>query len=244
MVFMIYCTCQKTTEKEANVIKKQSLYIILSVMLLSLAVTFTDAFIKPDYTVKVLIKIVFFLLIPLSYFVVYRSEFANFKKLFAPKKRTMLRAVLFGGLIYIGIVGGYFLTRGFIDYSNVTNTLKENHGITKENFIYVSIYISLMNSFLEEFFFRGFGFIALKQHINRKIAYVFSPILFAVYHAGMMIGMFSPWVLVLLFIGLFAGGCIFNYLNESSENIYTSWICHMLINFAINTVGFLLFGLL
>ena len=27
------------------------------------------------------------------------------------------------------------------------------------NFLYVSLYISLMNSFLEEFFFRGFGFI-------------------------------------------------------------------------------------
>ncbi len=206
--------------------------------------TFVDAFIKPDYVFKVMIKIMFFLVIPLSYFFLFKREIPMLKRLFLPKKRALICAAIIGGLIYIGIVGGYFATRGFIDYSNVTNTLNANHGITKENFIYVSLYISLMNSFLEEFFFRGFGFLALKPHTSRRFAYLFSPILFAVYHAGMLFGMFDRWVLALLFVGLVAGGCIFNYLNETSENIYTSWICHMLTNFAINTVGFILFGIL
>ncbi len=230
--------------KEVIPIKKQSLYIIVSVILLSLAVTFVDAWIKPQYIMKILIKMISFLIIPLSYFVFYRGEFKSFQSLFYLKKRTLIRAAVFGGMIYAVIVGGYLITRNIIDYSNVTDTLQENHGITKENFIFVSLYISLMNSFLEEFFFRGFGFITLKQHTGRIFSYLFSPILFAVYHAGMLFGMFSPLVLALIFFGLFVGGCIFNYLNESGGNIYTSWICHMFTNFAINTVGFLLFGIL
>ena len=48
-------------------------------------------------------------------------------------------------------------------------------------------------------------------------------------------------IYLVLLAGLFVGGCIFNYLNEKSESIYTSWITHMFANFAINTVGFMLF---
>ncbi len=223
--------------------KKQSLYIIISLMVLSLAVTLIDAFVRPEYFIKVIVKIVFFLLIPMSYFLFFKKEFAEFKKLFKFKKETMLKALAFGAAIYAVILGGYFLTRNFFDYSGIVTSIAQT-GINADNFIYVSLYISLMNSLLEEFFFRGFGFITLKSSAGRKFAYIFSPACFAVYHAGMMTGMFELPILMLVFLGLFLGGVIFNYLNESSENIYTSWAAHMFANFAINTVGFILLGVL
>ncbi len=223
--------------------KKQGLYIIISVILLSLAVTCVDAFVKPEYFLKVAVKIVFFLIIPLSYFFFFKDEFGGFKKLFKFKKETMLKALAFGVVIYGVILGGYFLTRNFFDYSGIVTSIAQT-GINADNFIYVSLYISLANSFLEEFFFRGFGFITLKSNTGRKFAYIFSPTLFAVYHAGMMAGMFELPILLLVFLGLFLGGLIFNYLNESSENIYTSWAAHMFANFSINTVGFILLGII
>jgi hypothetical protein len=61
---------------------------------------------------------------------------------------------------------------------------------------------------------------------------------------GMTGGWFSIWIYILSMAGLFIGGCIFNYLNEKCESIYPSWIVHMFANFAINTVGFILFGIL
>jgi membrane protease YdiL (CAAX protease family) len=117
-------------------------------------------------------------------------------------------------------------------------------GITADNFLYVSLYISLCNSFLEEFFFRGFGFMTLKKHTSQKIAYIFSSAVFAVYHIGMLFEMFNIGVLLLLMFGLIVGGCIFNFLNERNDNIYPSWFVHMFANFAINTVGFILFGII
>ena len=60
----------------------------------------------------------------------------------------------------------------------------------------------------------------------------------------MLVGMFSIGVLCLLLLGLTAGGCIFNYLNELNDNIYPSWFVHMFANFGINTVGLILFGVL
>lgn len=218
--------------------------IMFSAFLFSIAITLIDALIQPNYFVKIPIKILFFLALPMLFFVKNKEEFRDFKKMFVLKKDGILKALLLGVGVYAVILGGYFLTRNIIDFSNVTSNLTEGMGITAQNFIYVSLYISLVNSFLEEFFFRGFGFITLKKYTSRKVVYLYSSSLFSIYHIGMLVGMFDFGALLLLLLGLIIGGCIFNYLNESNDNIYPSWFVHMFANFAINTVGFILFGVL
>lgn len=224
--------------------KKKNIYIILSVLIFSLAVCYIDACVHPPYFSKIPIKILFFLVLPTLFFIFNKKDRAEFKKLFVLRKNGLFRSLLLGLGVYSVILGGFLLTRGIIDYSNVTSTLTSGMGITADNFIYVSLYISLMNSFLEEFFFRGYGFITLKKYTSRTVAYAFSSAIFAVYHVGMLVGMFSVPVLILLLAGLVIGSCIFNYLNELHDNIYPSWFVHMFANFAINTVGFILFGVL
>ena len=225
-----------------KIINKKSIYIILSLFVFSLAVTFIDAFVHPPYFSKIPIKILFFLVLPLFYFVINKQAFSDFKKLFKFRKKGLFLSLALGLGIYAVIVGGFFLTRSVFDYSGVTKNLTEGMGITKDNYIYVALYISFMNSFLEEFFFRGFGFILMKKYTTRIFAYIFSPLLFAFYHVGMTATMFEPILLALVLIGLIAGGLIFNYLNEKNENIYSSWFTHMFANFAMHTVGFVLFG--
>ncbi len=224
--------------------KYKKLYILLAVLLFSLAVTYIDAFVHPPYFSKIPIKILFFLVLPMLFFVIWRDEWKEFKSLFRFRSKGLLVSLLLGLAIFGVILGGYFVTRGFIDFSGVTSSLTSGMGITADNFIWVAIYISIMNSFLEEFFFRGFGFITLKKFANIKFAYLFSPVLFAVYHAGMLFGMFHPAVLVLIMSGLIIGGLIFNALNDKLGNIYPSWFVHMAANFAINTIGFILFSMI
>ena len=224
--------------------RTKKLYIILSLIVFSLAVTFIDSVVHPPYFSKIPIKVLFFLALPMMFFMIWRKEWSEFKALFRFKKKGLLISLLLGAAIFGVILGGYFVTRGFIDFSGVTSSLTEGMGITADNFIWVAIYISIMNSFLEEFFFRGFGFITLKKYVNVRFAYFFSPVLFAIYHVGMLVGMFHPAVLALLMFGLIVGGLIFNALNDKLGNIYPSWFVHMAANFAINTIGFILFDVL
>lgn len=114
-------------------------------------------------------------------------------------------------------------------------------GVTAENFIWFCIYISFINSLLEEFFFRGFAFLTLSQVGSRKLAYHFSALAFAIYHVAMMIGWFHIGLIILSIFGLYIGGLIFNYFNHNSQTIYTSWVIHISANFAINLIGFSLF---
>lgn len=87
-------------------------------------------------------------------------------------------------------------------------------------------------------------FLTLKRITGRKFAYLFSAVVFAISHIAMMIGWFKIDIFMLIMAGLLVGGLIFNYLNEKSETIYPSWLVHMFANFAINTVGFMLFGII
>ncbi|MCI8704130.1 MAG: CPBP family intramembrane metalloprotease [Anaerotignum sp.] len=222
----------------------RSIFIAASVFMFSMIVSLVDAVIHPPYAAKIPIKILFFFILPMVFFMANKADFYEFRKLFLLKKSGILKALLLGAVLYTVILLGYFLTRGFIDFSNVTPSLTEGMGITAGNFLYVSLYISLVNSFLEEFFFRGYGFITLKKYTGRKFAYIFSSSIFAVYHVGMLLGMFHIGVLFLLLLGLMIGGCIFNCLNERNDTIYPSWFVHMFANFGINTVGFILFGVL
>ena len=225
-----------------KIFNRKSIYIISALFVFSLAVTLIDAFVHPPYFSKIPIKILFFLVLPIAYFVFNKEAIPDFKSLFRFRKKGMGLSLLLGVGIYAVIVGGFFLTRGVFDYSAVTTSLTEGMGITKDNYIYVALYISFMNSFLEEFFFRGFGFIIMKKYTNRIFAYILSPVLFAFYHAGMTSSMFEPLLLALVLLGLVLGGVIFNFLNEKNGNIYSSWFTHMFANFAMHTVGFILFS--
>lgn len=220
--------------------RQRVIYIILTVSLCALAMGIVDAIVKPPYFIKSLIKIALFMVVPLLYFALNRGEFKSFKRLFIPEKKMLFRAALLGVGVFSVIIVTYLVCRNIYDFSTVAEKLTSDSGVNADNFIYVSIYISFVNSLLEEFFFRGFAFITLKRESSRLLAYIFSSSLFTLYHIGMTSGWFNPLLLVLMLVGLFIGGCIFNYLNEKSENIYMSWLVHMCANFAINLIGMFL----
>ena len=225
-------------------LNKKSIYIILTVLFSSILMSIVDGILQPTYFYKSVFKVILFLLIPLVYFLLYKDELKYMKQLFIPKKKDFIIAISLGIIVYGVIIGAYFLLKNYIDFSAIQNSLTQGIGVNKENFIYVALYISFMNSLLEEFFFRGYSFILLKNKTNRIFAYIFSSVLFAFYHVGMTSGWFNGVIYVLAMLGLMIGGCIFNYLNERCENIYMSWLVHMFANFAINTVGCILFGII
>ena len=218
-------------------------YIIMALVLFSCAVMgIIDAVIRPGYLIKSFIKLPLFLILPLLYSLFDKE--ISLKKILTPTKSGFIKALLVGGGVFLIILLAYFLLKDVFDFSMVTTALTGDVGVTAKNFIWVSLYISFANSFLEEFFFRGFAFFTLKQKSNRAFAYLFSSLAFSLYHIAMMIGWFNVWVILLATVGLFLGGIIFNYFNEKYENIYMSYLIHMFANFAINTIGFILFGVI
>lgn len=220
--------------------KRNGLAIGLSVVAACICMGIVDAVIQPGYAVKSVVKMALFLGLPLICALLNRD--GSLKRAIVPDKRGVLLAGAAGVAIYAVILAAYFLFRNVFDFSALTASLTSTTGVNKENFLWVALYISLVNSLLEEFFFRGHAFLSMKAQAGRGFAYVFSAATFALYHIAMMIGWFDVTVVVLALAGLFAGGLIFNWFDERFGNIYMSWLVHMFANFATNTIGFILFG--
>ena len=221
---------------------KKSIAMIVLIVVFCALMAVIDGVYKADYFVKSIIKFILFLVLPALYSL-YDKDI-RIKERFKLKKSGIKIALLLCVSVYVIILGGYLLLKDIFDFSAITGALTENIGVTGKNFIFVTLYISFVNSLLEEFFFRGFAFLTLKRITGRKFAYIFSAAVFAMYHIAMMIGWFKIDVFLIVMAGLFAGGLIFNYLNDKSETIYPSWLVHMFANFAINTIGFMLFGII
>lgn len=217
--------------------KKTDKRIIFAALACCAVMALIDGILRPGYLPKSICKIALFFFVP--YFMSTKMDVV-FLSLLRPRKQGVLFSVLLGLGVYAVILGGYALISPYFDFSAIAGNLTQNAGVTKNNFLYVSLYISFVNSLLEELFFRGFLFTNLTAHRGRTFAHLFSAILFALYHVAMMIGWFSPALFLLVLAGLALGGWIFNRLNEKLQTIFGSWLTHMFANFAINTIGFLL----
>ena len=220
---------------------KRAILMVIIIAVFCVLMSVIDGILKADYFVKSIIKLVLFLILPALYSLCDKST--KIKDVFIPEKKGLKLAVVLGILVYVTVLGAYFSLKDVVEFSSITSSLTANTGVTENNFIFVSLYISFVNSLLEEFFFRGFAFLTLKRITGRGFAYIFSAAVFALYHIAMMIGWFDISVFLIVMAGLFAGGLIFNYLNEKSSTVYPSWLVHMFANFAINTIGFILFGI-
>lgn len=217
--------------------KKILIISIISIALMALV----DGVLNPGFGTKSLIKIMLFLVVPLI-----TSGFIKNKEitsLLKPSgKKSMGITILLGFVVYMGIIGVYLLVSPYMDLEEIRINLQNDLGVNRDNFLLVAVYISFINSLLEEFFFRGYLFLGLLKRTNRWKAYTLSAFLFALYHVAIIGSWFSPALFLLAMTGLFVGAIIFNFLNEKNDNILNSWIVHMMANLAINTVGLSMFG--
>lgn len=221
--------------------KRRILSITAAVLLGCMVMAYIDAVVRPDYAVKSAIKVVLFTGLPLICSL-FEKEL-GLKNLLKVNRKSLGFAAALGAGVYIFILGAYLILSPFFDFSKVTAALQNNIGVNRDNFIFVALYISFINSLLEEYFFRGVAFLSLKRAAGRKFAYIFSAAVFAAYHIAIMTSWFSPGLFVLLIAGLFGAGLLFSRLDEKYDNIYVSWLVHMFANFSINTIGFVLFGI-
>lgn len=216
---------------------KEQLGIIVIVIICCIIMALFETIIEPAYWVKSAAKVTVFLLLPIITMKLLKIKV--FDNNFSLDKKDLIKLLLLGATIYAAMITAYFLTRNIFDYSSLVNSQMADQKVDNNNFIWVALYISFGNSFLEEFLFRFVSFIKLSEFISKKNTYVFSSVMFAVYHIAMICSSFPLPLLILALIGLTAGGLIFDYVDDKNKNIYNSWIVHMFADLAIVTIWYI-----
>jgi len=206
-----------------------------------LVMAWVEAILQPVYGIKTLLKwLVFGSCISLS--VLLTGERTPLSVFHRPSKRAFLPAAGLALAVFAVIWGGYALLRPWLDLSAVTRNLTAKEGITAATFPIVALYISFINSLLEEVFFRGFAYLSAAP-VNRRLAAVVSSLAFALYHVCIMGSWFHPVWFLLFTAALALVGLFFNRLDREGT-IWPAWLVHMSANLALNTIGMRLFGIL
>lgn len=159
-----------------------------------------------------------------------------------PDRASLKWSLPLAGGVLVFLLGGYALLSPWLDLSAIPEQLRMS-GITAENFPVVAVYITLVNSMLEELFFRGFAFLALKQHASERFAYLFSGLSFALYHVSILSGWFHPVWFVLFIAGLAAAGMLFDLLDRRGS-IWNGYLVHAAADLAIDLIGMRMFGII
>ena len=215
---------------------KNKLFIMLYVVLSCIFMAFIELIIEPNYLIKSIIKIIMFFGIP---FIITRLLKINILNNFKINKKEIIKLFKMGIVIYLVGFILYLILKNVFDFSEIVHSLMVDQQVTKKQLIFVAIYLSFGNSLLEEFMFRLIGFIKLKEYCSRNFAYIFSSIMFSLYHIAMISIGFPLPLTFLSLIGLFILGILFNWLDEKDNNIYNSWFVHMFCDFLIMTIGFI-----
>lgn len=198
---------------------------------------YVETVIEPAYAVKSGIKAAVFLVLPVIF-----SKAAGIGRIgrpFKPDGKRVLRLLLPGFCVYAIILGAYALTRGVFDYAALVRSLSADQKVAGGSFLWVALYISFCNSFLEEFLFRLVSFILLSKYTAPITAYAFSSLAFAIYHLAMIGSSFPPPLLVLALAGLAVGGAIFDCADRKEGTMLPSWVIHMFADLAIMTIWYI-----
>lgn len=217
-------------------------YIIISSMASCIILYLIEQVIGVNYAVKTLSKLLLFIVIPLIYMkYIRRSDIPTELNLRSFDRKRLKLGFLFGLSSFFIVLLGYFLFKGVIDLNGIAVELQSRSKITPSNFIFVGLYITFVNSFLEEFFFRGFIFLNIYNMKKKRMAYVFSSLLFGLYHIAIFKTWFNIWLIFLCLASLIVIGFIFNWLNTKSKNFINSWLVHILADSAIILIGLSVF---
>jgi membrane protease YdiL (CAAX protease family) len=213
--------------KTMKVIKNLFPILILSIVL-SGGLFLGEQFFHISYGWQTLLKWILLFLVP---FILYWKKESLVLSTGKFSQKVFLYGVPLGIMAALAIVIAYLKLQDKIDWSLLQSYLDKKH-ITATTFFLVFTYITFGNSFLEELFFRGWVFRTLSTG-NVSFAYIFSALLFSLYHLSIFSTWFTGWILLLVLFGLFISGCLFSFLYYKTHSIWSAWIVHIFADTAI-----------
>ena len=220
-----------------NAYSKSNLTRIIIISITAcLLMVLIELIMQPSYWVKSILKLGIFLF-PIM---IYQKISHQKNEIFKFDKKYVKISIYIAIAVYLLIIVSYLLFQNYIDAEQIKNSLMGKEHINRSNFIYVAMYITRINSFIEEAFFRGFVFLNIKTLGFCKLGAIYSALLFSLYHIGIMSSWFSIYMFLLTLSALFGAGILLNWFAYKGKSFLSSWPIHIAANLGINTIGFLI----
>jgi membrane protease YdiL (CAAX protease family) len=167
-------------------------------------------------------------------------------RLVAPEFRGLTTGLGFGVCVALAILVLYFgVLRDNPIFQHTSATVEakiHEFGIeTPAAFLLFALFLSVVHSLGEEYYWRWFVFGRLRLLIPLAWAMLLSSLAFMAHHV-IILGVFFPdhfWTLAVPFsAGVAGGGLVWAWLYQRTNSLYPPWLSHMLVDGAVMAVGF------
>jgi uncharacterized protein len=170
----------------------------------------------------------------------------NLRTMFATSKEGMLAGLGFGIVTAAAIVLLYHgVLKGSAAFSQFPERLREKlegfRATTIASYLVLGVFISLIHSFLEEYYWRWFAHGQLRRWFGFGTAALISSVGFMAHHVLVLGAYIAPqyWYVIMLFsVGVATGGAFWAWLFERSGGVLAPWLSHLLIDAALIYIGF------
>jgi membrane protease YdiL (CAAX protease family) len=106
------------------------------------------------------------------------------------------------------------------------------------HFLLLALGISIVNSAMEEYYWRWFVYGNLRHVIKLPLAHLIAALAFTAHHIVVTTQFFSLGFALFTCAGVFIGGLIWSHLYQHQKSILGTWVCHILVDLAIFAVAY------
>jgi len=162
------------------------------------------------------------------------------------RMRHLTVGLLSGALISGVICAGYvFMLRGGPAASaaaqRVAERLAAMGATTPLRYALLAVFIAILHSWLEEYYWRWFLFRRIRIGTSFRAAALLSSLAFASHHVVVLWTYLGTgpgaWLMGPLTIGVVLGGLLWAWLYERSASILPGWVSHVMADLAIMAMG-------
>jgi membrane protease YdiL (CAAX protease family) len=163
-----------------------------------------------------------------------------------PTRRGLGVGVAFGFLVGLVTFGLYFGgLKGTVLFEETSPKIHDYMAQfnlpSAEGFLLMAMFIALVHSLWEEYYWRWFVFGRLQRWLPWPGAAVISGLAFMAHHV-LVLAFYLPgyfWVAVLpLSLCVAAGGAVWAWMYHRYQSLYAPWVSHCLVDMAIMVVGY------
>ncbi len=175
---------------------------------------------------------------PLVWITASRKYFA--KMFGGQKNKSIIWGTISGIAILLAVAVTYFFLSDFLtQFSTNFRTKAEDLNFLK-HYILFSFFLSVIHSFIEEYYWRWFIFNGLKLKMKVLSAAIIGSLGFASHHFLILTEFFPLYLSAIGTATIFAAGLMWSRIYIKSGNIWGGWISHFCADMAIMTVGYFL----
>lgn len=226
---------------------RKTVFLIAAMLFPPLFLLFIQHFLQPNYFLASSYKIIFLLPLVWRYFFHKKSwkealtegfSWQNYKKYFS-------HALGWGFLFSIIYFSAFFVFQNMIPAELIVQKLQSAAAITATNIVFIGLYIILINSLLEEFFWRGFFFKEMHALHGWLFAYLMTGIGFSLYHVAYFWQWFTySGIFAIAVAGLFFYSLFMCMLFQKYQDLFTCWIIHALVDIVQIGIALVLFEII